>query len=44
MDVLRQGPEVQVIEPPSLRERVRQRHAAAAALYDVDPAAVPVAT
>jgi predicted DNA-binding transcriptional regulator YafY len=44
MDVLRQGPEVQVIEPPLLRERVRQRHAAAAALYDVDPAAVPVAT
>jgi predicted DNA-binding transcriptional regulator YafY len=34
MDVLRQGPEVQVIEPASLRERVRQRHADAAALYD----------
>ena len=33
MDVLRQGPEVQVIEPASLRERVRQRHAAAAALH-----------
>jgi predicted DNA-binding transcriptional regulator YafY len=33
MDVMRQGPEVQVLEPASLRERVRQRHAAAAALY-----------
>ena len=43
MDVLRQGPEVQVIEPPSLRERVRQRHAAAASLYDADPATAPVA-
>lgn len=44
MDVLRQGPEVQVMAPPSLRERVRQRHAAAAALYDDDPAIAPVAT
>lgn len=43
MDVLRQGPEVQVIEPPSLRDRVRQRHAAAAALYDGGPATAPVA-
>ena len=33
MDVMRQGPEVQVLEPASLRERVRQRHAEAAALY-----------
>lgn len=39
MDVLRQGPEVQVLEPPSLRERVRQRHAQAAALYDHPTAA-----
>ena len=34
MDVLRQGPEVQVLEPPSLRERVRLRHTQAAALYE----------
>ncbi len=34
MDLLRQGPEVQVLEPASLRERVRQRHAQAAALVD----------
>jgi predicted DNA-binding transcriptional regulator YafY len=33
MDVLRQGPEVQVLSPASLRQRVRQRHADAAALY-----------
>ena len=33
MDVLRQGPEVRVLQPASLRERVRQRHADAAALY-----------
>ena len=33
MDILRQGPEVEVIEPPALRERVRQRHAEAAARY-----------
>lgn len=33
MDVLRQGPEVQVLEPAALRERVHQRHADAAALY-----------
>jgi predicted DNA-binding transcriptional regulator YafY len=37
MDLLRQGPEVQVLAPPSLRERVRQRHAQAAALYDAPP-------
>ncbi|MEN9630936.1 MAG: hypothetical protein RJA10_4164 [Pseudomonadota bacterium] len=39
MDVMRQGPEVQVLEPASLRERVRQRHAAAAALYADDTGA-----
>jgi len=33
MDILRQGPEVEVVEPPALRERVRQRHAEAAARY-----------
>jgi predicted DNA-binding transcriptional regulator YafY len=33
MDVLRQGPEVMVLAPASLRQRVRERHAAAAALY-----------
>ena len=33
MDVLRQGPEVRVLQPASLRERVRRRHAEAAALY-----------
>jgi predicted DNA-binding transcriptional regulator YafY len=33
MDVLRQGPQVQVLSPASLRQRVRQRHAQAAALY-----------
>jgi predicted DNA-binding transcriptional regulator YafY len=33
MDVLRQGPEVEVIEPASLREKVRQRHAEAAARH-----------
>lgn len=33
MDVLRQGPEVQVLAPDTLRARVRQRHAEAAALY-----------
>jgi predicted DNA-binding transcriptional regulator YafY len=33
MDVLRQGPEVQVLSPASLRQRVHQRHAQAAALY-----------
>ncbi|MCA0242654.1 MAG: WYL domain-containing protein [Proteobacteria bacterium] len=33
MDILRQGPEVEVIEPPALRERVRRRHAEAAARY-----------
>ena len=38
MDLMRQGPEVQVLAPASLRERVRQRHAQAAALYG--PAAV----
>jgi predicted DNA-binding transcriptional regulator YafY len=41
MDVLRQGPEVEVLAPASLRERVRQRHAAAAALYlPVEPGGV----
>lgn len=39
MDVLRQGPEVQVVEPASLRERVRLRHAQAAALYEPGEAA-----
>lgn len=34
MDLLRQGPEVRVLAPPSLRERVRSRHAQAAALYE----------
>jgi predicted DNA-binding transcriptional regulator YafY len=38
MDLLRQGPEVRVLEPASLRERVRLRHAQAAALY-AEPAA-----
>lgn len=33
MDLLRQGPEVRVLEPESLRERVRARHAEAAAMY-----------
>ena len=33
MDVLRQGPEVMVLAPASLAARVRERHAAAAALY-----------
>ena len=39
MDVLRQGPEVKVLAPASLAARVRERHAAAAALYGEDPAA-----
>lgn len=46
MDVLRQGPEVEVVEPASLRERVRQRHAAAAARHgsaDLAPAPAGVA-
>ena len=34
MDVMRQGPEVRVVEPATLRERVRRRHAEAAALYE----------
>ncbi|WP_326544060.1 helix-turn-helix transcriptional regulator [Pseudorhodoferax sp.] len=33
MDVLRQGPEVEVVAPPALRERVRGRLAEAAARY-----------
>ena len=37
MDVLRQGPEVKVLAPASLAERVRQRHADAAALYTASP-------
>ena len=38
MDVLRQGPEVQVLEPPALRERVRRRLAEALARYDTEDA------
>ena len=37
MDVMRQGPEVQVVEPPALRERVRSRLAEAAARYGDAP-------
>jgi predicted DNA-binding transcriptional regulator YafY len=37
MDVLRQGAEVQVIEPPELVAAVRSRLVAAAALYDEGP-------
>ncbi|MBL8333578.1 MAG: WYL domain-containing protein [Rubrivivax sp.] len=33
MDLLRQGAEVQVLEPPTLRDQVARRHAEAAALY-----------
>ncbi len=35
MDVMRQGPEVEVLAPPALRERVRQRHAEAAVRHAV---------
>jgi len=33
MDVLRQGPGVQVLAPPALRQRVQERLAQALALY-----------
>ena len=36
MDVLRQGDQVQVLSPPELVQAVRQRLAAAAALYGVN--------
>jgi predicted DNA-binding transcriptional regulator YafY len=38
MDIMRQGPEVQVVEPAALRERVRSRLAEAAARYADAPA------
>ena len=34
MDVLRQGAEVEVVEPPALREKVRARLRAAGAAYE----------
>ncbi len=39
MDVLRQGPQVRVIEPAALREQVRQRLHEAAALYECEEVA-----
>ncbi|MCC7152300.1 MAG: WYL domain-containing protein [Rubrivivax sp.] len=39
MDVLRQGAQVQVLEPPALRRRVRERLQQALALYEQAPAA-----
>ena len=33
MDVLRHGPNVEVVAPPELRQRVAERHAAAAKIY-----------
>ncbi|MCZ2290755.1 MAG: WYL domain-containing protein [Burkholderiales bacterium] len=41
MDVLRQGPQVQVLEPASLRRRVHERLLQAAALYDAAPPSSP---
>jgi predicted DNA-binding transcriptional regulator YafY len=34
MDILRQGEQVEVVEPPALRRALRQRLAAALTLYD----------